>query len=322
MKKLIAIVMLIGILASLVIPASAAEGEKVNAMLGASMGFEVPVKTQPKHVPANMWDGIRGYNGDVAGTYCDFKIASSAAEAVADDFTKYNIYFEDGKEGSIYYHVFEIALDKIYDLDSFNIFLQTPTSSANIDGFDVWLSESGNEGTYKKVVSVTELFCGQKFEKYTEDGLDTVMYSAEFEKTRAQYVIFGVTQLRCRHEDALKAISADMTPNANPHYFRISEIELWGTPVAGSETTAPTETTPTETTPETTPATTTDNTTTPEPEVTTPEPSKETTTPKADDSTTKADKPAKSGCGSSLAIVGLVPVMLCGAALIVRRRDD
>lgn len=320
MKKLVAIVMLIGILASFAVPAYAQEGEKVNAMLNASIGIEGILKTQSKHVVTNMWDGLRSYNGDVSATYCDFKWASSAADATAENVMKYNIYLEDGKEDSIYYHVFEVALDKLYTLDTFKIFLQTPTSSANIDGFDIWLSENGQEGSYKKVVSVTELFCGQKYETYVEDGMETVMYTAEFEATKAQYMMFGLTQLRCRHEDALKAISADMTPNANPHYFRISEIELWGTPVAGADTT-PAETTPAVTTPaETTPAETTPAETTPKTEETTPAPGADTTTAAAP--TTTAEEPKKGGCGSSLAIAGVLPIMLCGAAVVIRRRRD
>ncbi len=319
MKKLIAIVMLLGILMSIAVPVYAADGEKVNAMQNASIGIENILASQSKHTTENMWDGIRGYNGDVAVSYCDFKMKDSAADVLADDVVKYNIDLDEGKEDCIYYHVFEVIWDQVYTVDTFSIFLQTPTSTANIDGFDIWLSETGKDGSFKKVVSVTELYCGQKYEIYTEDGLDTVMYKTEFEPTKAQYMRFGLSQLRCQHEDALKQISADLKPNANPHYFRISEIEMMGTPVPGTGTTA-VDTTTAEPVDTTTAAPV--DTTTPAPvDTTTPKPI-DTTTAAPVDTTTAKDPGSKGGCGGSLALVGLIPVMICGAAVVIRRKHN
>ena len=317
MKKLIAIVMLLGILMSTAVSVYAADGEKVNAMLNAISGNENVLASLSKHTTANMWDGNRGYNGNVTASYCDFKLKDSAADILAEDVVKYNIDFAEGKEDSIYYHVFEVIWDQVYTVDTFSIFLQTATSTANIDGFDIWLSETGKDGSFKKVVSVTELYCGQKYEIYNEDGLDTVMYTTEFEPAKAQYMRFGLSQLRCRHEDALKLLSADLTPNANPHYFRISEIEMMGTPVPGTGTTAVDTTAAA---PVTTPAPV--ETTAPAPAETTKAAPAETTKAAPADTTTAKDPSSKGGCGGSLSLVWLIPVMICSAAVVVRRKHN
>ena len=128
---------------------------------------------------------------------------------------------------------------------------------------------------------------------------------------------FGLSQLRCRHEDALKLLSADLTPNANPHYFRISEIEMMGTPVPGTGTTAVDTTAAA---PVTTPAPV--ETTAPAPAETTKAAPAETTKASPADTTTAKDPSSKGGCGGSLSLVWLIPVMICSAAVVIRRKHN
>lgn len=314
MKKLLAILMVAVVLCALAVPASAAD-EKINVLSNANIGITWGLKSTGKYVPDNMWDGNNVYNSDVSSSYCDFKFASGKSAAMAEDYAKVDIYGNEGTPESIYYCTFEVELNAVYLVDTLVIYTQTFGTAPNLDGFDIWLSVNGKDD-YKKVVSVSELVCGSKYEKHSVEGAgDTAKYIAEFDPTEAMYMVFGLTGYRCQHSEALALIGLE--PNANPHYFRISELELMGYATEQPETT-PAETTtaaPVETT-------------TPEPEETTTvgvDPVPETdpqpveTTP-APVETTPAPVENKGGCGSVMAI-GLIPVIAVAFVAVKKRRD-
>lgn len=319
MKKTVSLLILIGMVMLMFVPAvSAAEDTRVNAMSSAMIGITQGIGSNSKYVPNIMWDGINVYNGDVAGTYCDFKLSAGKSAIKDGTATKYNIYGDEGAEDSIYYATFEIILDTVYMVDSFKFYGGVFGGTANIDGFDIWVSETGEDKSYTKVVSVTELFCGNKYENYTADGLETMMYSADFDPIAAQYVVFGLSQTRCLHAEELAKVNLE--PNANPHYFRITELELYGVATAPAETTtADLETT--------TAAPVVEDTTTAAPvETTTAAPAEdtpaETTTaaPATQAPTTEAPK-AEGGCGAVAISFAIVPVVaLAGIALVSKKR--
>lgn len=318
MKKTVSLLILIGMVMLMFVPAvSAAEDTRVNAMSSAMIGITQGIGSNSKYVPDIMWDGINIYNGEVAGTYCDFKLSAGKSAIKDGTATKYNIYGDEGAEDSIYYATFEIILDTVYMVDSFKFYGGVFGGTANIDGFDIWVSETGEDKSYTKVVSVTELFCGNKYENYTADGLETMMYSADFDPIAAQYVVFGLSQTRCLHAEELAKVNLE--PNANPHYFRITELELYGVATQPKETTeAPADTTvaPVDTTIEA-PV----DTTTAEPVETTTAAPVDTTTaaPATQAPVTEAPK-ADGGCGSIVAFALLPVIAFAGVAVVSKKR--
>ena len=319
MKKTVSLLILIGMVMLMFIPTvSAAEEARFNVMGNAMVGITQGLSSNSKYIPSIMWDGINVYNADIAGTYCDFKMTAGKTAIKEDTATKYSIYGDEGTEDSIYYATFEIVLDGVYMVDSFKFYGAVFGGTANIDGFDIWVSETGEDKSYTKVVSVTELLCGSKYENHIADGLETVMYSADFDPIPAQYVVFGLSQPRCLHAEELAKIGLE--PNANPHYFRITELELYGVATEPKETTTAAPET-------TTAAPVVEDTTTAEPvETTTATPVEdvpaETTaapTPTTQAPTTEAPK-AEGGCGSTIALAILPVIALTGVALVSKKR--
>lgn len=319
MKKTVSVLILIGMIMLMFVPTvSAAEEARVNVMSSAIMGITQGIGSNSKYVPTIMWDGVNIYNGDVAGSYCDFKLSAGKTAINEGTATKYNIYGDEGAEDSIYYATFEVILDGVYMVDSFKFYGGVFGGTANIDGFDIWVSETGEDKSYKKVVSVTELFCGNKYENHTAEGLETMLYSAEFDPTPAQYVVFGLSQTRCLHAEELAKV--DLTPNANPHYFRITELELYGVATEPKETTtaAPETTTAAPVVEDTTTAAPVETTTaTPVEDV--PAETTAAPTPTTQAPTTEAPK-AEGGCGSTIALAILPVIALTGVALVSKKR--
>ena len=320
MKKTVSLIILIGMVMLMFVPAvSAAEEARVNVMENVMIGITQGLSSTNKYVPPIMWDGINVYNADVAGTYCDFKMTAGKTAVKEGTATKYSIYGDEGTEDSIYYATFELVLDNVYMVDSFKFYGGVFGGTANIDGFDIWVSETGEDKSYTKVVSVTELFCGNKYENHIADGLETVVYSADFDPIPAQYVVFGLSQPRCLHAEELAKVGLE--PNANPHYFRITELELYGVATEPKETTAAPVVEDT-----TTAAPVAQDTTTAAPvETTTAAPAEdvpaETTAaePVTQAPTTEAPK-AEGGCGSTITFAILPVIMLTGIALVSKKR--
>ena len=310
MKKTVSLIILIGMVMLMLVPSvSAADDTRVNVMSTAMVGITQGIGSNSKYIPSIMWDGVNVYNGDVSGTYCDFKMSAGRSAIQDGTATKYNIYGNEGAEDSIYYATFEVVLDGVYMVDSFKFFGGVFGGTANIDGFDIWVSETGDDKSYTKVVSVTELLCESKYENHTADGLETMMYSAEFDPIAAQYVVFGLSQTRCMHAEALAKL--DLTPNANPHYFRITELELYGVATAPKETTAATV--------DTTAAPI--ETTTVAADITTDAPVDTTTAAPTTDAPVTEAPSTDGGCGSLAISFAILPVVaFAGAALVSKKR--
>lgn len=309
MKKVISALTVIFILFLVILPASAAM-EKVNVMSDATLVDYYGLISNSKFVPDHMWDGLRSYNADISATYCDFKFAASAADARSESVVRYNIYGQTDAADSDYLCVFTVALDKVYPVSQINFFGCLPSSSSNIDGFDIWVSETGAAGSWTKVFSEAEIYCGRKFETYNEDGLETVMISGDFNEISAGYILFGLSQPRCLHTDELAKY--EQTPNANTHYFRISEIEIIGLAEVEETTEAPATTEK----PTTQAPATTENPTIEKPADT--QGTDETDTlPVAQTTAGKDDK----GCASSAA-AGFAAIFVAGGAIVVIKKES
>ena len=142
MKKLFSILTLLCVLLTAARPAAAAD--KTNVMVNAQ---GVPTKfglaSNGSYKPEYMWDGNIAYNKDDKTTYCDFKMSASTANIMIGAAERYNIMGETGKDDSAYLAVFHVELDKVYTVDSFRFYGQQEGSTAQIDGFDLWVSETG-----------------------------------------------------------------------------------------------------------------------------------------------------------------------------------
>ena len=67
--------------------------------------------------------------------------------------------------------------------------------------------------------------------KYEQVNATTNKITAEFGKVEAKFVMFALTAPRSRDASAVDAFNAKYgttaTVNANPHYFRIVEFEIY-----------------------------------------------------------------------------------------------
>lgn len=229
-----------------------------NVLAGAEVTDTFGLASTGKYVPEHLWDGINVYVAEDPNTFCDFKLAASKNDILDGSALLYNVMGEVGKEDSVYFCTFKMTLDKVYTLDRFRIYLQTFANPASLDGFDLLVSETGEAGSWTKVYSAADLVCKSKLQNSISGDVETAFLEDSFAAVKAKYVVFGLTQTRCQDMEALYAL--DMVPNANPHYFRITELELFE---AASEattspevTTAPADTTaPVTTAPTQTPAT-------------------------------------------------------------------
>lgn len=97
----------------------------------------------------------------------------------------------------------------------------------DIDGFDILVSEDGVN--WEVVYSAENLVGELKYEIVDEN---TNMIEGTFDAKTAKYVMFALTAPRSRNADATAGYNEkyhkEITgPNANPHYFRIVEFEIF-----------------------------------------------------------------------------------------------
>ncbi len=240
-------------------------------------------------LPACAFDGNRVYNKDDTSTYGSWKFLASRADIEAGSATLYNADGEEGKADSKYLGVLGFQLDQIYSVSSMAIYLQNQMNTS-IESFDLLVSETGAAGTWKVATSFEKLTCGKQGGGWTDTLAENNAYmvSAEFDAVKAGYIAIGIVTGRCVHLDAMVAAGTGTELNA-PHYFRITELEVYGVAtgegkVDGAETT------------------------TPAPETTTAAP--ETEEPKDE-----------GGCGGSIALLS-VAAILAGAACVVAKKRD
>ena len=262
MKKLLSILTIVTLLlTALVMPTSAAEPlnvmTKIVGDLTAVDGHTIyGAKIEnSKRTPANMFDGKTEYDENTDETYCSFGLKTSQKDIVNGVAPKYNIMGETGKADSIYYAVAIFELDQIYTVDRYAFYgSQFDTPGLSMDGFDILVSTTGDEGSWTIVDSITEASCGQPGSKWEENAATNPLYksnvkhSATFNPIEAKFVAFALTQPRCLHtEDLLK--NTGTATNQYQHWFRIAELMVFE-----SDKTAATNAPETTNTPETTTA--------------------------------------------------------------------
>ncbi len=175
--------------------------------------------------PANQTDGKYVYDKDSKSTYTDFKMSFSKSQCA--DYTSisqlYNANGQLSADGK-YLCGFYYELDETVNIDSFALYNSGVTY--DIDGFDILVSSDGEN--WRVVYSAEKLASGLKYEKVDSA---TNVFRAEFEKAEAKYVMFALTAPRSRDASGLDAfnqkygVTAEI--NANPHYFRIVELEIY-----------------------------------------------------------------------------------------------
>ena len=175
--------------------------------------------------PANQTDGKYVYDKDAKSTYTDFKMSFSKAECA--DYTSisqlYNAKGQLAADGK-YLCGFYFELDEAEFIDSFSIYNSGVTY--DIDGFDILVSTDGENWT--TAWSGDALASGLKYEKV---DATTNKITASFDKTEAKFVMFALTAPRSRDSKGVAAFNDKYgvvaEVNANPHYFRIVEFEIY-----------------------------------------------------------------------------------------------
>ena len=115
-------------------------------------------------------------------------------------------------------------LDEAVKIDSFTLYNSGVTY--DIDGFDILVSMDGENWTV--AYSGEKLASGLKYEKVDST---TNKFSASFGAVETKYVMFALTAPRSRDASGVAAfnqkygVTAEV--NANPHYFRIVEFEVY-----------------------------------------------------------------------------------------------
>ena len=196
-----------------------------NLLYGASLSKTESFGISTISNPANQTDGKYVYDKDAKSTYTDFKMTFTKAQCA--DYTSiaqlYNAKGELSADGK-YLCGFWFELDEQTFIDSFTIYNSGVTY--DIDGFDILVSTDGENWTV--AFSGEKLASGLKYEKV---DATTNKFSASFEKTEAKYVMFALTAPRSRDASGVAAFNDKYgvvaEVNANPHYFRIVEFELY-----------------------------------------------------------------------------------------------
>ena len=175
--------------------------------------------------PTNQTDGKYVYDKDSKSTYTDFKMTFSKSQCA--DYTSISQLYDakgqlsaDGK----YLCGFWFELDEAARIDSFALYNSGVTY--DIDGFDILVSMDGENWTV--AYSGEKLASGLKYEKV---DATTNKLTASFDAVETKYVMFALTAPRSRDGSGVAAfnekygVTAEV--NANPHYFRIVEFEIY-----------------------------------------------------------------------------------------------
>ena len=175
--------------------------------------------------PTNQTDGKYVYDKDAKSTYTDFKMSFSKAECASYTTISqlYNAQGQLSADGK-YLCGFWFELDEAAFIDSFSLYNSGVTY--DIDGFDILVSNDGESWTV--AWSGEKLASGLKYEKV---DATTNKITAEFGKVEAKYVMFALTAPRSRDASGVAAFNDKYgvvaEVNANPHYFRIVEFEIY-----------------------------------------------------------------------------------------------
>ena len=175
--------------------------------------------------PTNQTDGKYVYDKDAKSTYTDFKMSFSKSECASYTTISqlYNAQGQLSADGK-YLCGFWFELDEAAFIDSFSLYNSGVTY--DIDGFDILVSNDGENWTV--AWSGEKLAAGLKYEKV---DATTNKITAEFGKVEAKFVMFALTAPRSRDASGVAAFNDKYgvvaEVNANPHYFRIVEFEIY-----------------------------------------------------------------------------------------------
>ncbi len=201
------------------------KGYTFNLLYGKSVAKTESFGLSTISNSANQTDGKYVYDKDAKSTYTDFKMSFSKSECASYTSISqlYNAKGQLAADGK-YLCGFFFELDETTFVDSFSVY--SSGIIYGVDGFDILVSLDGENWT--AVWSGEKLASGLKYEKV---DATTNKITASFEKTEAKYVMFALTAPRSRDESAVDAFNqkygVSTTVNANPHYFRIVEFELY-----------------------------------------------------------------------------------------------
>ncbi len=197
----------------------------INLLYGKSLAKTESFGISTISNPANQTDAKYVYNKDSKSTYTDFKMTFSKSQCA--DYTSiaqlYNANGQLSADGK-YLCGFWFELDEATFIDSFTIYNSGVTY--DIDGFDILVSMDGENWTV--AFSGEKLASGLKYEKVDST---TNKFSASFDKVETKYVMFALTAPRSRDASGVAAFNQKYgvvaEVNANPHYFRIVEFEVY-----------------------------------------------------------------------------------------------
>lgn len=227
MKKLVSfltLALIVFLCASMIIPVSAAD-EKVNLLAGAELAEIHGIKDHADYKPEHLFDNSTIYTGQ-KDSYCDFSLACSKEPVVNGTAPRYNLFGETDKEDSLYLMSFQVRLATPAEAGSFQFF-GLDNTNLDLDGFDVWVSETGETGSYVKIFSGTHLWCDGKYDTIVTDNLTTTTITCTFDTMKVGYLAFGVTEPRCQHAE-----KGNVSPY--PHYMRITELALYAPEAAAT----------------------------------------------------------------------------------------
>ena len=215
--------LLIALLFVTTLPISAQE--QVNVARGAKIIDAFGVDSASSFATEKVFDGVANY----ARGYMDVKLIDSPTYINE----KLSLYFDEngevGEENSIYLYVFHAKLAKPAYVDSFRMwFCGGKDIKYDIDGFDLFVSESGEDGSWIKVYSGTKLRTQNKYEQDNTVGNNVSAVGGSFARQKVNYVAFCMSEPRSTVEG--KAYS---------HYLRITELQLYGSVIPAETTAAP-----------------------------------------------------------------------------------
>ncbi|MBQ2767000.1 MAG: hypothetical protein IJF49_02865 [Clostridia bacterium] len=335
MKRFLSIILALTFLLSLFVLPSAAAEDPANGRTNVALGAEL---AGGKNSGGYWFKGVEGSNNIQEGgrthindgvhndetLYLRLQVSATVEEIVEDLAFLYDVHGEYADEGK-YYGILGYKFAEAATIDGFSIFLTQiidgkPVHDFTLDGADIYVSETGEDGSWKLVYSETNILCEKKYKVYTdEDGIQTAYISADFDPVKAQYYRLCVTLPSCVHDDV------EFEEEGNIAWFYITEVEFYEAKAGAATTTAAPETTTAA--PETTtaaPETTTaaPDTTTAAPDTTTAAPDTTTaapdTTTAAPDTTTAA--PTQTPDTADILPIACVALMMAAAACLFLRK--
>ena len=235
MKKTVSLIMLVALVLSLaIIPVSAASSstttlpstgkENVMDLDHVEVFNEFGIGSHADHIQEYLYDGNVYYVHGDSSTYCDTLISTGKAAILDGSATRYDANGNPDARETPYLCIFQYKLDKTYSVGGFSLFAQQGYVEPAYGavgcpcGFDILVSETGADDSWKVVYSGTELVCSDKYQYLLNEGTEelTAFITADFDAVNAQYIAFALTDSRCQHTDAQMATFGVATASSAP----------------------------------------------------------------------------------------------------------